>query len=166
MRRRRGTATTDATTTGTNETGKNDAPRATRARGGGARRRRHRLPPLLLAPILYVGTDAGTTATVRVFADTDRDGAYETLVQEITPFGTAKAGVRVATGDFDGDGNSEVVLAMGKGSRRDGGSRVDVYDVNGDGSIDARIDSFQPFGSRYTRGVHVATGDLDGDGRD
>jgi subtilisin-like proprotein convertase family protein len=134
-----------------------------------------RLPalPLLLAfalagpasgaTYLYSGTDAGVIATVSILADSNGDDVYETLYNPFQPFGPYKGGVRVATGDFDGDGNDEIVLATGK----KGGGRVDVYDLQPDGTIGIRLDSFFAFApAPFAAGVNVAAGDIDDDGRD
>ncbi|MBI3963392.1 MAG: L,D-transpeptidase family protein [Candidatus Kerfeldbacteria bacterium] len=67
------------------------------------------------------------------------------------------AGVRVAVGDLGGDGTNEIVTAPGPG----GDSTIRVF--RSDGSL---ITSFAAYASGYNRGVLIATGDLDGDGRD
>jgi hypothetical protein len=110
--------------------------------------------------VIAVGTDAGTVATVRTFTDSDRDGTYETLAGEFQPFGGSTGGVRVAMGDFNGDGNDELVTAMGGGQ-----SRVRIWAMNTDGTVGAHLDSFRPF-NRLARGAFIAAGDLDNDGRD
>jgi len=116
---------------------------------------------VLPAGLLAVGTDFGVVAKVRVFADTDGNGTYETLTGVIKPFGDVySGGARVALGDFNGDGNDELVVAHGVG-----GHRVKIYEMNPDGSVGGLVDSFLPFGA-FGGGLFVATGDLDGDGRD
>src|SRR5262249_48137836 len=114
------------------------------------------------AGFIAVGTDAGLVATVRLFADNDHNGTYETLDGGMQPFGSFTGGVHVALGDFDGDGNDELVTALGAG----GPPRVVVWDLNSDGSPGAAIDSFLAFAPNFKGGVSVAAGDLDGDGRD
>jgi subtilisin-like proprotein convertase family protein len=114
---------------------------------------------VLPAGILAVGTDAGVVATVRTFTDLDANGTYETLAGEFQPFGGFAGGVRVAMGDFDGDGNAELVTGMGAG-----GGRVKVWDVNSDGSVGGMLESFLPFGAAFKGGVFVAAGDLNNDG--
>lgn len=71
-------------------------------------------------------------------------------------------GARVATGDFDGDGNDELVVAAGP----NGKSQVRIYDLNGDGTIGNLIESRSVFGAAETAGMQVATGDCNGDGID
>src|SRR4051812_15104131 len=70
----------------------------------------------MLAGFIAVGTDAGVPAEVRIFADRDDSDTYETSVSAATPEPTVfspfpgfAGGVRVALGDFDGDGNDELV---------------------------------------------------------
>ena len=65
-------------------------------------------------------------------------------------------GASVATGDLDGDGNPEIVVGAGPGRQPE----VRVFDARGD-----ELQSFMAFGPDYTRGVSVAAGDLNGDGR-
>ena len=113
------------------------------------------------AGFVAVGTDVGTVAVVRVFADNDDNGTYETVAGAIRPFGNVfSGGARVALGDFNGDGNDELAVAQGAG-----GSKVKIYEMNPDGSIGSLVDSFLPFGA-FGGGLFVAAGDLDGDGTD
>jgi FG-GAP-like repeat/FG-GAP repeat len=67
-----------------------------------------------------------------------------------------RGGVTVATGDVDGDGTPEVVVAPGRGDAPD----VRVFDSRG-----RAVTSFPAFAPDYTGGLSVATGDLNGDGR-
>jgi subtilisin-like proprotein convertase family protein len=113
------------------------------------------------AGFVAVGTDVGAVATVRVFADNDDNGTYETLVGAFRPFGDVfSGGARVAMGDFDGDGNDELAVAHGAG-----GHRVKIFAMNPDGTVGGLIDSFLPFGA-FGGGQNIAAGDLDGDGTD
>lgn len=141
-----------------------------------ARVRRNRLHLLRLedrtvpaADMLAVGTDAGVVAQVRVFVDRDDNGPYEspapgTVAHPIafTPFGSFSGGVRVAMGDFDGDGNDELVTAAGTG----GGPHVIIWDMNPDGTVGGVRDSFLSFDATFFGGVFVAAGDLNGDLKD
>ena len=112
------------------------------------------------ANFVIVGTKASTgTGLVRVYADNDIDNTYETLADEFVPFSSSAAtpdGVRVAGGDFDGDGNDELVVAAGETDL------VRIYDLTSSGEVGAlsqKISGFAP-------GSYVAAGDVDGDGRD
>jgi hypothetical protein len=124
--------------------------------------------PLALAETEVPG-DAGFVALgsrtqngqgiVRIRSDEDNNGTYERVVTSFFPYPGAGVGdgVRVATGDFNGDANDELVTAAGRGLP------VKVFALNPDGSVGDLIDSKRVFGSR---GVFVAAGDVDGDGVD
>ncbi len=73
------------------------------------------------------------------------------------PFGRFAGELRVATGDYTGDGVPDLVVGAGVG----GGPRVQVIDgFNGRVVLD-----FFAFESRFTGGVYVALGDFNADGR-
>jgi subtilisin-like proprotein convertase family protein len=78
------------------------------------------------------------------------------------PYGNFNGGVRVALGDFDGDGNDELVTAAGPG----GGPHVIVWDLNADGTIAGINDSFFAYDPAFTGGLFIAAGDIDNDGID
>lgn len=100
-------------------------------------------------PALQDETDA--VARIDVFA---LSGGAAT---PITSFDTGLgAGARVAIADLDGDGKGEIVAASGSG----GGNAVEIYD--GEGHL---LRSFQAYAASFNRGVHVAAGDVTGDGR-
>src|SRR5262249_50867627 len=119
------------------------------------------------AGLLAVGSDAGVPGTVRIFADTDNNGTYETAAPaggqsvDFHPFGGFAGGIRVALGGFDGDTNDEPGTALGPRPAPHGL----LWDLNADGSVGGIVDSFLAFGP-FSGGVFVAAGDLDGDGRD
>lgn len=77
-----------------------------------------------------------------------------------------KGGVRSAMGDLDGDGKPEVVLVPGVG--RTAEIVVLRQNVSDAGAVtlvrDPRF-SVAPFGDAERRGLNVAVGDFDGDGR-
>jgi hypothetical protein len=70
---------------------------------------------------------------------------------------TFRGGARVSLGDVTGDGADEILVASGPG--RPG--EIRVYTKQG---IELTAYRTQPFGRRYTGGVEVAAGDVDGDG--
>src|SRR5262249_13579465 len=131
--------------------------------------RSHRVRPLLcpleariaLSALVAVGTDKGVPGTVRVFADTDRDGRFDTLTADFQPFGAFKGGVRGAMGDFNGDGNDELATATGAGQQ----AAVAIWGISAQGSIGPAIEKFFPFPG-FSGGVFVAAGDVNSDGRD
>jgi len=94
---------------------------------------------------------------VRVFADNDVNGTYETLVDEFVPYPTVVGdGVRVATGDLDGDRNDDLITASSEDAP------VNVYELSSGGRHGALADAVTGF----AQGSYVAAGDLNGDGRD
>src|SRR5262249_34163280 len=70
---------------------------------------------------------------------------------------SVRSGVRVATGDVNGDGVPDIITAPGPG----GGPNVKVFD----GKTLAQIGSFYAFAPDFAGGVSVAAGDVDGDGK-
>ncbi len=68
-----------------------------------------------------------------------------------------RGGVNVATGDVNGDGKDEIIVAPGPGRE----TRVRVFYANGREAF-----SFNAFPRSVVQGVNVAVGDLDGNGRD
>jgi subtilisin-like proprotein convertase family protein len=96
---------------------------------------------------------------VRTFADNTPgpDGVYEKLVDEVVPYKTSVGDpVRVAAGDFNGDGNDELVVATDKATP------VKIFELSSDGEPGARIDTEPGF----AHGTYVAAGDVNGDGVD
>lgn len=105
--------------------------------------------------LLTVGADAGGLPLVRIFDG--HDPAQD-------PLGTLPAfdsgfsgGVRVATGDVNGDGMADIIVGAGAGS----GPHVKVFS----GATGEEIVSFFAFAPSFTGGVYVAAGDVNGDGR-
>jgi hypothetical protein len=67
-------------------------------------------------------------------------------------------GVRVATGDINGDGVADIITGAGPGA----GPHVRVFD----GRDNSELRSFFAYGPSFTGGVFVAAGDINGDGVD
>ena len=114
------------------------------------------------AGFVILGSKTGNGAgilRVRTNENDPFDGVYEHANPVTFPYpGSAVGdGARVAVGDFNGDGNQELVTAAGKGVP------VKVWEINPDGTIGDLIDSLKVFGGR---GVFVAAGDFDNDGVD
>ncbi|VTS03090.1 Autotransporter-associated beta strand repeat protein OS=Opitutus terrae (strain DSM 11246 / PB90-1) GN=Oter_3534 PE=4 SV=1: Autotrns_rpt: Autotrns_rpt: Autotrns_rpt: Autotrns_rpt: Autotrns_rpt: Autotrns_rpt: Autotrns_rpt: VCBS: VCBS [Gemmata massiliana] len=102
---------------------------------------------------IVIGTDAGPQATVQIFDP--RTGA---LLRVLTPFDGYTLGVKVATGDVNGDGIDDVIVSAGAGAP---GGHVKVYN----GADYSELVSFFTFVG-YTGGVNIAAGDVNGDGFD
>jgi hypothetical protein len=99
-----------------------------------------------------VGRDVGFSPTVDVYDATTAERVNRFLAFE-SSFGGS---VRVATGDVNGDGFTDVVCATGAGAV----ARVRVFSGK-DGSV---LANRVPFGVGYTSGLSVAVGDLEADG--
>jgi hypothetical protein len=98
-----------------------------------------------------IGTDAGPVATVQV-----RDSRTGAVLANIQPFDQYTLGVKVATGDVNGDGVADIIVSAGAGAP---GGHVKVYD----GVTFAERQSFFSFPG-FVGGVNIAAGDVDGDG--
>lgn len=68
-----------------------------------------------------------------------------------------RKGVRVTAGDVDGDGKSEIITGPVQGKK----TKVKIF--RADGTL---MKEFYIFGSRFSGGIWLAAGDLDGDGTD
>lgn len=76
---------------------------------------------------------------------------------DVAPFGASYTGpVNLGTGDMNGDGVLDAVVAAGQG----GGPRVVVID----GKTKAQIESFYAYDPSFTGGVSLAVADVTGDG--
>jgi len=95
---------------------------------------------------------------VRVFAP-DGSGVYA-IPNKLFPYGShVRSGVKIATGDLDGDGVDEIITGTGSG----GGPHIRVFDKNGNPKL---TNGFFAYAEHFRGGVNVAAGDLDGDGKD
>ena len=101
--------------------------------------------------LVITGTNEGGGPQVNV---------YNLLTQQDTNFfafaPSFKGGVRVASGDVNGDGINDVVVAAGPG----GGPQVNVYD----GTSLQLVHSFYAYNAAFDDGIFVAVGDVNGDG--
>ncbi len=88
-----------------------------------------------------------------------KQASYPQLAKEILPFGTGfKGKLNVARGDVTGDGVEDVIAgADGIGK----GARVRVFNPN----TKQRLADFYTLSSKLSNGVDVASGDVDGDGK-
>jgi hypothetical protein len=101
---------------------------------------------------IIVVSASGAPPAVRVFAKSG------TLLREFLAYdANFSGGVRVAVGDVDGDGEDEIVTVPGPGGHPD----VRVFEQDG-----TLLEQFYAFGSDERVGYYVATGDVDGDGKE
>src|SRR5439155_1596614 len=122
--------------------------------------------PALAWRFIVAGADGGGGPHVVIRFDADNNGTFETISDSFYAFVPASpgaplftGGVRVATGDFDGDGNDELITAQGPG-----GNLVRVWSLTPGGKVSALREEFAPFGA-FAGGIFVAAGDFDNDGR-
>lgn len=102
---------------------------------------------------VIVAAGPGGGPQVKVF-----DGATGAQTRSFLAFEPAfGGGVRVAAGDWDGDGRADLVAGAGPG----GGPRVAIFG----GSTGALLKAFNAFDAGFTGGVFVGAGDWNGDGR-
>jgi hypothetical protein len=100
---------------------------------------------------VVVGADAGGSPDVRIFGN---DGNLRTEFFAYAP--SFAGGVRVATGDVNGDGVPDIVTAPGPG----GGPDIRVWD----GATGQLVREFMAYSPQFVGGVYVAVGDVNGDG--
>ena len=111
---------------------------------------------------LVAADDLGCTSTPRVYVINPYNGE---VVSSFTAYEAGfRGGVRVAIGDLDGDPTTqEIVTAPGPGRL----GEVLAFQINSTGALIGQLPNFTttPFPGS-TRGLEIAVGDLDGDGKD
>jgi hypothetical protein len=109
-------------------------------------------PPPPSNSITVTGADAGGGPDVRVF-----DAKTGTLSWEFYAYESGfRGGVRVASGDVNGDGVADVITAPGPGR----GSDIRVWD----GKTHGLIQQFTAYAPSFVGGVFIAAGDTNSDG--
>jgi len=104
-----------------------------------------------------IGADAGGGPVVTI---TFTNGTYVSFFAYPAVF---TGGVRVALGDVNGDGSTDLITGAGPG----GGPQVNVYNVNSSTGQVSLQSSFYAFNApNFTGGVYVAAGHLNDDGFD
>ena len=104
-----------------------------------------------------VGADAGGGPLVTI---TFQNGTYVSFFAYASTF---TGGVRVALGDVDGNGSTDVITGAGPG----GGPQVNVYNVNNaTGAVSLQKSFFAFNAPSFTGGVYVAAGNTNGDAFD
>ncbi|MDD5032477.1 MAG: S8 family serine peptidase, partial [Patescibacteria group bacterium] len=101
---------------------------------------------------IIAGAGVGGGPHIRVF-----DSSGKVLGQFFAYDKNFRGGVNVAAGDVNGDGVDEIIAGSGLG----GGPQVRVFD--GKGRI---FSQFFAYDKNFRGGVNVATGDVNGDGKD
>ncbi len=102
--------------------------------------------------IFVASVDAGTTPRVSVFNPDNGAPRFTFYAFEMTYLG----GVRVASADMNGDNIPDIICASGNGRV----TEVRIFN----GNNGAMLGSFQPFGTSFTGGAFVSSGDINGDG--
>lgn len=105
---------------------------------------------------VITGAGPGAAPIVRVFSGWDG-----VLVRSFDAFEPAFAGgVFVAAGDVNNDGIADIIVGSGEGHA----PLVRVFDGPTGQQLTSPIGEFAPYAAEFPGGVHVAAGDVDGDG--
>lgn len=113
-------------------------------------------PPPVKNLVIATAPGAGGGPHVRLF---DTSGNALPKPDKLFPYSeNFRGGVNVAMGDIDADGIDEIITAPKEG----GGPQVRVFEQDG---TPRGIDLW-PFHPNSRTGINVATGDVDGDGKD
>ncbi|MCY2989819.1 MAG: dockerin type I domain-containing protein, partial [Planctomycetota bacterium] len=111
--------------------------------------------PVTPPGVFVIGPDKSPSIppVVQIIAE---DPQGEIVLGTIEPYGkTFVGGVRVATGDVDGDGIDEIVTAPGRGRAPE----ICVFKQNG-----TWVETFTAYAATFTYGIQLAIADVDGDG--
>lgn len=103
---------------------------------------------------IITGAGPGGGPQIRVF---DKDG--NPIWQTMAFSDDFKGGIDVAAGDVNGDGKDEIIVSQFS----NGQAWVKVYKVNREKTI---LANFLAYNFKFEGGCHVASGDVNGDGKD
>jgi hypothetical protein len=99
-----------------------------------------------------VAFDSGGPGIVQIF-----ELGSGTLRRQFAPYGNLYTnGIKLASGDFNGDGIADIVTATGIGAP----PHIKIFD----GVSGSMIGGFFAYDSRFSGGVSIAVGDVNGDG--
>ncbi len=107
---------------------------------------------------ILTGADAGGGPHIKVFS-----GATGMELASFMDSAKGSAGVRVATGDINGDLTPDIITGSGPGVFP---VAVRVFNGLTTAQIAGPLGSFIPYPGTFNGGVYVAAGDVNGDGRD
>ncbi len=111
---------------------------------------------LLESDTIVSGAEAGGPPVVQGFNPANDSQRFRILAFD----GNFTGGVRVATGDINGDGTPDLIVAPGAGA----GPNVRVFDGQSGKQLDGPLGSFFAYDPGFNGGVYVASGDVNGDG--
>ena len=109
-------------------------------------------------PLVVTGPDEGLSPLVKIIVN-GLDG--NDTVSFLAYPGNFTGGVRVATGDVNGDGIADIITAPGAGM----GPHVRIFDGDRGRRMRGNMGNFLAYGGNFQGGVFVAAGDVNGDGR-
>jgi hypothetical protein len=108
--------------------------------------------------VVVTGPDEGYAPEVRAFNSSTGDYIFCAFLAYPRSF---TGGVRVATGDVNGDGVADIITAPGPGM----GPHVRIFDGNTCRRMRGQQGDFLAYRANFQGGVFVAAGDVNGDGR-
>lgn len=110
---------------------------------------------VMLPKVIITGPETGGVSLVRVLAPLT--GA---VLHEFLAFGDFTGGVRVTTGDVNGDGVPDFITAAGPG----GLPHIRAFDGNTGRPVAGPLGDFLAFSPEFRGGSFIASGDVNGDG--
>lgn len=112
-------------------------------------------------PDILAASGPGIESELRVY-DGASPGLIPRLVNRLTPYPGFSGGLFVATGDVTRDGRADLFIAPDAGSLPEAGISPPLVLL--DGATGGLLGSGWAYGTGFTGGVRIATGDVNGDG--